>query len=141
MAVFLVKIDKTQLSFLDFGSDHNLARWRDWCKQNHGKEVRIEPLKRTRTVNQNSLYWFYLDIIERETGNLSTDLHELFKRTLLPPKFITVLKQTIKVPKSTKDLDKTEFSDYMERICALTSVPIPDVEAYKKYIDSAPLNG
>lgn len=132
-------IAKAKNGGMDFGSDYNTARFKQWLKDNEGKELRIQPLTRKRTLNQNDFYWFYLEIIERETGNNANDLHEYFKRLLLPPKFVQVMNKTIKLPKSTTELNKVEFSDYMDKICAEVEIPIPDVESYKKYKDGAPM--
>lgn len=134
---FTVKIDEK--GGLNFGSDFNLARFRQFCKENIGKILRIEKQVNTRTLSQNSLYWLYLGVIERETGNSANDLHEYFRRTLLPPKFIKVLGKEIKVPRSTTELNKIEFSDYMDKISSEVEIEIPDSEAYNDYKDSAPL--
>jgi len=95
-----------------------------------GKKAIIEIPKKTRTGAQNRYYWFYLGIIEAETGNTASDLHETFKRTLLPPRFITTTikgkEQEIKIPASTTKLSKIDMGDYLEKICAETNVPIPD---------------
>ncbi len=88
----------------------------------------IDKLSHKRSNTQNNYYWVYLEVIEKETGNLATDLHEYFKRALLPPKFITVFKKEIRIPRSTTDLSKAEFSDYITKIHALTDVPPPDPE-------------
>lgn len=137
MSTFLVKIDKD--GGLDFGSEYNLARFRQFCRENKGKTLRIEEEISTRTLSQNNLYWFYLEIIERETGNNKNDLHEYFKRKHLSPKFIKVLGKEIKIPRSTTELKKHEFSDYLEKICAETGVEIPDTESYRNFMENAPL--
>ena len=46
----------------------------------------------------------------------------------------------IKIPSSTNDLRKNEFSDYLEKICAETRVVIPDTKSYLREIDLAPMN-
>jgi len=89
-------------------------------------QLTIEKRKRLRSTNQNSFYWLYLGIIADETGDNIDDLHQFLKRKLLPPQFITVHGETIKIPASTTKLDKLEFSRYMEKINALTGVPIPE---------------
>lgn len=124
---------------MDFGSDYNLARFHDCLKDNEGKLFRIEKEITTRTMSQNRLYWLYLGVIERETGNVANDMHEYFRRVFLKPKFIKTMGKEIKVPRSTTELNKTEFSDYMERISAETNIPIPDTEAYADFRDSAPM--
>lgn len=139
--VFIAKIDEK--GGLDFGSYHNLARFRQWCKEHIGKTLRIEPQVLTRTLNQNSLYHLYLDVIERETGNNHNDLHEFFKREFLPPRIIKVRiagkESERKIPASTTDLNKTDFADYMDKICAMVEIPIPDSEAYLAEQDLAPI--
>lgn len=123
MNIFLAKSKNGKL---DFGSSYNESRFNSWLKDNEGKEVRIERFTRKRTLSQNGFYFFYLGIIERETGNSANDLHEYFKRTLLPPKFIKVFGKEIKIPSSTTDLNKAEFGEYMDKISAECEIPIPD---------------
>lgn len=132
-------IFKSNNGVWDFGSEFNYKRFVQYLKENHGKEFRIELLVRTRSMSQNNLYWMYLDLIERETGNNANDLHEYFRRALLAPKTLKVMNKEIKVPMSTTELNKVEFSDYMEKICAETGVPIPDTENYLREIDLAPM--
>lgn len=124
---------------IDFGSPYNKARFNDHLKSHEGKIFRIEQEITTRSMSQNKLYWMYLGLIERETGQNAKDLHEYFRRTLLPPKFIKVMGKEMKIPQSTTELRKTEFSEYMEKICAETNVMIPDTAAYLADIDLAPL--
>ncbi len=122
---------------------HNHERFLHDLKQNEGKPYRIEPLISTRSMSQNNLYWLYLTVIQRETGNNANDLHEYLKRELLPPVFIKVKikgkEVERKIPASTTDLTKTEFIDYMDRISALTEIAIPDTESFLNWRDSSPL--
>lgn len=90
------------------------------------KWVIIEPPKNIRTLNQNNFYWLYLGMIESETGNLATDLHEYYKRILLPPKYIKINDKEIKIPSSTTDLSKNDFGEYMDKISADCGVEIPN---------------
>jgi len=135
MTTFLFKANK---GMQDFGSNYNFARFTQHLKENPGKIYRIEQEVHTRSLNQNRLYWKYLCIIELETGNNANDLHEYFRRTLLPPKFITVMEKEIKIPRSTTELKKNEFAEYLEKIAALINIPIPDTESYLREIDLAP---
>lgn len=137
MTTFLFKSKK---GVWDFGSEYNYKRFIAYLKENDNKLFRIEPEVSTRSLNQNRLYWKYLEIIERETGNNTNDLHEYFRRTLLSPKFIQVMGKEIKIPKSTTELKKHEFSDYMTKIEVETGVMIPDTDNYLASIDLAPLN-
>jgi len=106
------------------------ADFMDYCKNNPKAKFRLEVIENTRTMSQNRLYWLYLHVIERETGELATELHEFFKTQLLTPKFITFRGKEIQVYPSTTTMKKLEFSDYLEKICAMTNVPIPDTEAW-----------
>lgn len=94
-----------------------------------GTKLVVDVLKKRRSQSQNSYYWVYLGVIEQETGNNADDLHELFKRTLLPPKFVTAMGKEFKIPRSTTELNRAEFGEYMDKICALTNIPLPDIEA------------
>lgn len=116
-----------------------LKQFTEWLEMNEGKAITLELEKLSRSGSQQRFYWVYLAAIERETGNLADDLHEFFKRKFLPPVFKTILGTEVKMPASTKGLDKMQFTDYMDKICALTNVPIPDAEKYKQWVDSAPL--
>ena len=136
MAVFLFKSNK---GVWDFGSEFNYKRFIQNLKENDGKIYRIEKEVSTRSLSQNKLYWKYLELIEMETGNTANDMHEYFRRTLLPPKFIKVMGKEIKIPKSTTELSKIEFGDYLDKISAETGVAILDTEAYLAEIELAPL--
>ena len=124
-------------------STYNHERFLQNLRENEGKQYRIELDISTRSMSQNKLYWLYLEVIEKETGNSADNLHQLFRRTLLPPKFIKIeikgKKQEIKIPKSTTELKKNEFCDYMDKICAETNIPIPDSEKWNEWKDSSPL--
>jgi hypothetical protein len=119
---------------LDLGGDTNKALFKQDLKENVGKVYRIERVIPKRSLSQNKLYFAYLNIIEIETGNTADDLHQYFKRTLLPPKFIQVLGKEIKVPKSTTELSKIEFSDYMDKISAEVNIPVPDPRELENFI-------
>ncbi len=124
---------------LDWGSDHNEARLRQWLKDNEGKTLRLQPVQTKRSLNQNALYWMYLELVSQETGDDPNSLHEYFRRTLIPPRYVTAVGHTIKVPESTTELSKVEMGEYLERISALTGVPVPDTDTYRKYLESSPM--
>lgn len=95
-----------------------------------GKKVRvvIEDDKNPRTLKQNAFYWLYLGLIEDDTGNTAEDLHEIFKRKFLKPRFVKFKNEEVKLPASTTKLDPLDFMEYMDKICALTGIPIPNPE-------------
>jgi hypothetical protein len=63
------------------------------------------------------------------TGDNADDLHEFFKRKCLPPRFIKAQGQEVRIPGSTTDLSKDAFGEYLDKIAALSGVPLPDPEA------------
>ncbi len=111
---------------LDWGSGFNESRLSQELKDNEGKTYRLEKVVHKRSDNQNRLYWAYLGIISHDTGDDVNSLHEYFKRAFLPPQFITARGKEIRIPSSTTDLNKTEFSEYMTRIEVDTGIPVPD---------------
>lgn len=111
-------------------------KWKDpdrlkvWLGQFVGQtmQVVISKPKDIRSLNQNKLYWKYLEFVEAETGNEQEDLHEYFKRKFLPPRWIKTKWEDLRVPASTTKLDKKEFTDYLSKIERLTGVPVPTNE-------------
>lgn len=126
--IILVKVVDKKLAF----TEGNLARYHSFLERNNGKTIKIMYEKPARSKQQNRLYWLYLNVIETETGDDSVSLHEYFKRAFLPPKFIKVMGKDIKIPASTTELNKSDFSEYIMRIEQETGIPCPnpkDLEA------------
>ncbi len=113
-------------------TDWQLADFHDYCTRNPKAKFRLTPIESKRTLNQNSLYWVYLTVIARETGNDADDLHNFFKAKLLPRKMIKIKgkkgEYDFEKQKSTTELSKIDFGEYMEKICAMTDIPIPNPE-------------
>ena len=81
-----------------------------------------------RTVKQNSFYWLYLNLVEKETGEDANTMHEYFKRIFLEPKILRFQGNDFKVPASTVKLNKIEFSNYLKKIEEITGIEIPDTK-------------
>ena len=96
--------------------------------------VILEELKENRSLSQNALYWVYLSVISEETGNYPEDLHDFFKIRFLPKKIVKIKgrkhQYDLEKTKSTTELDKNEFSEYMKKIESMTEIPIPDSEKW-----------
>lgn len=116
----------------------NQRAWLDYLLSVDKKKlvVSIEQEKWVRSASQNNFYWAYLRIIANETGETEDNLHSLFKRKFLPPEFVTILGVEIKRPASTTKLNKTEFGEYMDKISAMTNIPIPDPKLLVKVEDT-----
>lgn len=123
MTVFIAKISDRKLSFV---TPQKFKSFMEGFKDGQTLEVSIGKRKSKRTNQQNRYYFAYLGIISDETGDDVNSLHEFFKRKFLPPTIITALEQEVRVPSSTTDLSKQDMSEYLDRICELSGVPLPD---------------
>lgn len=135
MSVFIFRADQIQINDQAF----NARRFRDFQKKNKGRYVRVEFDKLNRTIQQNKLYWKYLGIIENETGNSADDLHEFFKKKFLGLRAIKMFDEDFEVSNSSTALGKLEFGEYMDKISALTNIPIPDTKQYYKKLEEVEL--
>lgn len=106
-----------------------------------GSRVKFSIEDKKRTTPQNSLYWAYLHIISRETGNDVEDLHYSFRFSFLAPQLVEVTdfnseKRTMVAElRSTTSLSKQEFTEYMQRIEAQTGIPIPNSDDVSSYFE------
>lgn len=88
---------------------------------------KITPVKNTRSLNQNKLYWGYiLKIIILQYKDFwyiytVDNLHEIFKKVFIPKKRIKsdFSRKFVYLSGSTSDLNTKQFSDYIERIKAI----------------------
>jgi hypothetical protein len=85
-------------------------------------EVRIQRHQQKRTLSQNALYWKWInevaDIVSRETGQDSDDIHEFFKAKFLPSagrKVVEIGGETVE-RRTTRALDTKDMARYMEAI-------------------------
>ena len=115
-----LKITNPRLFNLYIGS----LKGKVWLKVKRYRKARTTGAPGEKS-NMNGYYWLYLTAIATETGDNENDLHEYFKRALLPPRFKTVMKKQIKLPATTTELTGLEMMNYMEKINALTGIPIP----------------
>lgn len=104
--------------------------------------VTIDKIHNKRSLNQNAYYWMCLELIAKETGHNSEELHRLFKGMFLPRKTVLLNGKSYSLAGSTTDLTKGQFVEYMMGIAAEASqlgITLPSPEDYKKGIDSATL--
>lgn len=104
---------------------------------NHLKTIRGDvqviagKRKRQRTLSMNALYWVWLEVIERETGNNKNDIHAYMKT-----KFLKRTKQVFgavhEVVLSSALLDTLDFSRYMASVKQFAldelNIILPDTE-------------
>jgi len=74
----------------------------------------------TRSQRQNKLYWLWLNVYYKETGNRQDAMHEYFAKNFIGGdlKEIDLLGEKVKVMvvKSTTQFSTAEFKDYLEQI-------------------------
>lgn len=71
-----------------------------------------------RSTSQNALYWLWIGALSAWSGNTPASLHKFFKDLFISPTFEKVFGEEIEVRKSTTDLSKEEFMEYLNRIQA-----------------------
>lgn len=132
--IFLGTVLDGAIEWGDYNPLYNLSEY-------EGKSVKLVIEDKKRTLPQNSLYWAYLHIISRETGNDIEDLHYSFRFSFLEPQLVEVSdfnkggRTMVAELRSTTSLSKQEFTDYLERICAETGIPIPNAEEISSYYE------
>ncbi len=57
MVAFLAKLKKDNIFFFDFGSDFNFSRFKQFVKDNDGKNVRIELAKKAVSDELRGYYY------------------------------------------------------------------------------------
>lgn len=107
---------------------HQLQKFKD------GESVTlvIHNKKPKRSEQQNRYYWgAYLPLIAQETGEKDLDrLHELFKGKFLSEGVVEVLGEKVRMKRSTTELGKGEFSQFISDIETLTGIKSPPAESY-----------
>lgn len=129
---FLIKIIGGRVAFK---SEAHKRMFSNWLAQWEGKEVGLEiaEKKEKRTDQQNRYYWMYLEVIAREHGDDPEELHAFFRGKFLTKKITEIYGEKTRITKSTTELSKGEFCEYLANISVLTSVELPDTTAYYGY--------
>jgi hypothetical protein len=87
-----------------------------------GMEVIVKPHKSTRSIQQNSLYWKWLDIIRLHiadsTGRFfsAEELAEWFKAKFLPARVVEIDGESISCRRTTTKMNTAEMADYLNMI-------------------------
>lgn len=126
---------KIQDSNIVFKSEDHKTMFKRWLAQWEGQDVSLEvsTRKSKRSGEQNRYYWLYLTLIKEETGNEIEDLHSYFKGKFLTQRISEIYGDKYRVTKSTTDLSKGEFCEYLVNISSLTQVELPDTTEYFGY--------
>lgn len=104
---------------------HNKRLFAEWCNLNKGKQVSVKFIRKgsKRTSPQNrylfGVVYKTIQIRLHELGHIGLDVEDV--HTIMKLKFNheTILAESgeyLEVPKTTSDLTKTEFSEYIDQI-------------------------
>lgn len=123
-----------------FTSKYAQGLFNEFLKQFEGKRVwlTIDPKEPKRSEQQNRYYWLYVEMIARETGYTPEELHSLFKGKFLTSGISEVFGEKVRRTKSTTDLKKSEFVEYIMQIEEFTGIKSPDATPYS--LNTAILN-
>lgn len=132
MDTFIVKSENKGIKFK---SDHQRGLWLTRLSQLDGKEfvLRIDERKPKRSERQNAYLWLYIGLIADETGYTKDEVHSLMKGKFLTREIKEVMGQKVRITKSTTDLTKSEFSDYIQEIEAFTGIQSPNTDEFFGY--------
>lgn len=90
----------------------------------------IKKYYKVRSLDQNRLYWAWLNIIADEVGYDSEEMHSTFKAM-----FLTDRSQTLPIVRSTTKLNKLQFMNYLnkiERTASELGITLPNPDEYNK---------
>jgi hypothetical protein len=94
-------------------------------------DVNIDRPKRSRS--HNNLYWSWVGIIARETGNDPDAVHDFFKNKFLLPVEVEVGKEKF-YHRTTTKLTTLSMKDYTDKVYAFAlteldiKLPVPGIE-------------
>lgn len=127
---FIITVEGGQPKFT---SDYAKALFKQFLGQFEGKTInlKVDPKIPKRSERQNAYYWMYLSVIARETGYSPNELHSLFKGKFLSSGIVEMFNEKVRKTKSTTDLNKSEFVEYIMQIAEFTDVPSPDTTPYQ----------
>lgn len=100
--------------------------------------LKIKKKWNKRSLNQNSLYWKWVEIIAEYCGNTSEEMHAILRGLYAPKKEVKVGKKIYRIPRSTTTLTKGEMASYMLDVQAeagILGIILPTPEDYLKQLD------
>lgn len=93
----------------------------------------IVQKKEKRSAQQNRYYHFYLGLIARESGHTKDELHSFFKGRFLTDHISEIFGRKTRITRSTTELTRGEFCEYLANISLETGVELPDTTSYYGY--------
>lgn len=99
--------------------------------------VEIKKNKTTRSIQQNRLYWSWVNILADHFGYTPEEMHLELGTAFLPLReYKTRKNKTLVMPVSTTSLSTKEFTEYLEKIDKLAQqqnvkIPRPEELGYE----------
>lgn len=114
-----------------FKTEFQKLLFRKFLNDNDGKDIwmTLDLKKPKRSTQQNNFYWLYLEVISKESGHSVLEIHEWAKGKFLSRGIKQVFGNAVRVKKSTTELNKSEFTEYIMAIEEHTGIPAPDPKA------------
>lgn len=99
--------------------------------------VDVKRYYKKRTIDQNSLYWSWLEILANEFGNNREEMHDALKMKIMGATTVNLAGEIIHLPPNSRHLETKTFSEYMDKVYALALeygiiLPQPNEKAYEK---------
>ena len=103
---------------MDFGLKNNndIIEFINTLRVQGVNEISIKPLKQTRRLRANNLYWEWITIISEHTGDNKNSLHEIFKEKFLFRELKETSLGSTEKTVSTSKLSVKQFYEYMLQI-------------------------
>lgn len=106
-----------------------------------GYDVTIVKHKAKRSDDQNALYWVWVTLVAKETGNDSETIHKTLARKFLGFDTYEVLGEKIAKVRSTTKLSTEEFTNYLNQVEAFVTteldiiLPHPEDKFYEQFME------
>lgn len=122
--IFFGKIEKGKLLF------NNIKKFNEFINSQKDQiiEIRIRKWRAKRSLQQNALYWMWLQIIAQDLGYDTEELHNSFRAM-----FLVDRDKKIPLVRSTTTLNKIEFTQYLDKIereASELGIVLPKPEEY-----------
>ena len=109
-----------------FENHKKLYQYLDSLKDGQKLRIKVEPYRQSRSIQQNKLYWSWVNIIADSLGYDPEELH-----VSLRGRFLTDRSKSIPIIRSTTMLDTLAFTKYLnsiERLAGELGIVLPQPE-------------
>lgn len=127
--IFFGKIQKGKLVL------NNIKKFNEFLATQKDQivEIRIRKWRTKRSLQQNALYWMWLQVIAQDLGYDTEELHNSFRAM-----FLIDRGKKIPLVRSTTTLNRMEFTQYLDKIereASQLDIVLPQPEEYYSQMD------